>query len=168
MRGKFDIRELALPVGSISLAIYLVTQQVIDDFPRSTLTYSLILAVPLVVLSCAVVWQRIAVHLRNSALDRERIHTDSHPKGPSQRGNAGRLIAFLLLTVILIFILSKIGYIISFGVFLAASSWLLGVRSVRTISLTVCAGVLFIYLIFVVWLQVPLPPGLLEHLRVWR
>ncbi len=67
----------------------------------------------------------------------------------------------LALSVLYVFVIFELGYFASTVVFLFAASWTIGIRDIRTLVITAAILIPAMYAFFVVFLQAPLPKGIL-------
>lgn len=90
---------------------------------------------------------------------RETIELISRRQAWRVGGIYGSLIGYVVLTQFL-------GYLVATIVFLSAESWLLGARGwLKIWSVAVMAALAFFW-VFQIWMQMPLPRGVLESLGV--
>ncbi len=67
----------------------------------------------------------------------------------------------LALSIVYVFVIFELGYFASTVVFLFAASWMIGIRDIRTLLLTAAILIPAMYAFFIVFLQAPLPKGVL-------
>ncbi|MBU5625652.1 tripartite tricarboxylate transporter TctB family protein [Oscillibacter sp. MSJ-2] len=80
-------------------------------------------------------------------------------------GITGKLVAFVLLVLATLLCFNFLGAVLCIFLFLLASMVILGVRSKLLLVLIPVVMDTFVYLVFKVWLAVPLPAGLLTFLK---
>ena len=90
-----------------------------------------------------------------------RPETEGEPAGFAV---TGKLAAFALLVLAALLSFNFLGAVLSLFLFLALSMAILGIRSKLALLLVPAAMVSFVYLVFKVWLAVPLPAGVLTFL----
>ena len=64
-------------------------------------------------------------------------------------------------SIVYLIVLDQVGFFVTTLIYLPIMIRLLGVRKIRTIGISTCGVVFFIYLIFGMFLRVPFPEGLL-------
>lgn len=80
-------------------------------------------------------------------------------------GISGKLVAFVLLVLAALLCFNLLGAVLCIFLFLLGSMVILGVRSKPLLILIPVVMDIFVYLVFKVWLAVPLPAGLLTFLK---
>ena len=80
-------------------------------------------------------------------------------------GVTGKLVAFVLLVLATLLCFNFLGAVLSVFLFLLVSLIILGVKNKLALILVPVVMVTFVYLVFKVWLAVPLPAGLLTFLK---
>ena len=77
---------------------------------------------------------------------------------------SGKLLAFLALTLVTLLLFKTLGFVICVFLFLLLSMLVLGVKNKLALLLVPLLMDVCTYLVFVVWLEVPMPSGLLTFL----
>jgi putative tricarboxylic transport membrane protein len=80
---------------------------------------------------------------------------------PDSRGWARVSLMFVALAISLL-VLNPLGFLITTTLFMLVVLYGLGVRSWFTLTATALLAAIGLYVVFAVWLQVPLPKGVLE------
>lgn len=80
-------------------------------------------------------------------------------------GITGKLVAFAALVLAALIGFNVLGAVLTVFLFLVVSMLILGVRSKLALVLIPLVMDIFIYLVFKVWLAVPLPAGIMTFLR---
>ncbi len=79
-------------------------------------------------------------------------------------GISKKLILYIVLVLSGLLLFDVIGALVCCWLFLVGAMWILDVRNKWVLLFVPLAEVIFIYFVFVVWLAVPLPEGLLTFL----
>lgn len=111
---------------------------------------------------------RQSVHFRREAEDSPAEEASGAEKaaGPEAGfGITGKLAAFTLLVLAALVCFRPLGAVVSIFLFLLISMLILGVRSKALLVLIPVVMDVFVYLVFKVWLAVPLPAGILSFLK---
>ncbi len=77
-----------------------------------------------------------------------------------------KVVFFIVSCSVYLAVLTRLGFIPSTALFIAAVSWFLGVRKMKTLIGVAVIVPLVLYLLFQVLLEVPLPAGILQFLYV--
>ncbi|MDH3230147.1 MAG: tripartite tricarboxylate transporter TctB family protein [Alphaproteobacteria bacterium] len=67
----------------------------------------------------------------------------------------------LAVSVLYVLVIFELGYFVSTFLFLFLASWLIGIRDLKTVTITAVILIPVMYGFFVVFLQAPLPKGIL-------
>ena len=172
---------LLFPALAIGYAVFALWEQLSGNYKEITTDYTLLLAVPVLVLAGVIILQEIfpllgrlvilrslfavpsadpsadpSMELEASAGSEETVEPEIRP------GGAFRVIALAGLALILVVGMEDIGYFLGFSLFSALVLWALGIRSLITI-LAISVGVaVMVHFVFVGILNLDLPPGILE------
>lgn len=85
-------------------------------------------------------------------------------KGAPDFGISRKLILFTAMVLITLLLFNIAGALVCCWWFLISAMWILDVRDIRVLIIIPLFEVIFVYFVFVVWLAVPLPEGLLAFL----
>jgi len=143
--GKIDWGEFIIPGIVLAYIIYNIGLQLFRSYRFSTVAYSMLLAIPLVLCCFAVivdVCRKGAEHDTSASVSPKRFR---------------KPVLFLGLSVLLLLIMPVIGYLISF--FLYISTLMLAFAVQGKIKIFAIAGVTtaIVYAIFDFWLKLSLP-----------
>lgn len=106
---------------------------------------------------------RQAIRFRKAPEDNSR---EAEASGPEPGfGITGKRVAFVLLLFAALVCFQPLGAVLTIFLFLLISMLILGVRSKVLLVLIPVLMDLFVYLVFKVWLTVPLPVGILSFLK---
>lgn len=156
VREKF--LELLLPAIAALYGLYALGEQYFHEARYSSLLYTLIITIP--ILLCGVFIARNVFKKSADSAEAEAKEAES----PPQVRNTRHLVFFIIGLIVMISLLSTLGYVICFSLFLILSFRGFGITSWKVI-LPVTAGVLlFVYLVFVVWLELEIPTGIWSSL----
>lgn len=72
------------------------------------------------------------------------------------------IIIFVIMTAIAVSVIMTLGYVITFGGYLIIMMYLLGIRDYKLLVGVPVGLILFLFLLFQLWLRVPLPKGILR------
>lgn len=72
------------------------------------------------------------------------------------------IIIFVVMTTIAVSVIMTLGYVITFGAYLIIMMYLLGIRNYKLLAGVPVGLILFLFLLFQMWLRVPLPKGILR------
>ena len=95
--------------------------------------------------------------------DKDRPGTETEP-APGQKAGIKKYGLFILLTALYLGFIPYIGFIICNLVFLTVCMLLLGVTRLRLLLILPAGATLGVYLLFQLWMQVPVPQGILSFL----
>jgi hypothetical protein len=138
-------------------AVWTVALAVLFQHQSLTLTDSAAL-LPRLLIACVIF---LSVLMVMNAVREERRESAPPSAAPI---NTPRLCAFTALLALYIFSVEPVGYFIATPLYIVASYSLLRATSLR-LSLCIAVGfTLFIYLLFMLFLHLPVPLGLLEEL----
>jgi hypothetical protein len=152
-KGKFWL-ELILPVLASVYGIYAITEQYLTGARYSSISYTALLAAPILVCGTVIVVKKV----RKAGADgSDTSADDTEPAGPTHFKRLGLFFAGMVATVALLEIL---GYIVAFFLFLTIAFRGLGARSPKVILLLTIGALVFIYLVFGLWLGLDLPMGI--------
>jgi len=143
--GKtIDYGELIIPVTVVAYIAYNLGMQFYEGYHTSTIAYGLLLAFPLLICLGSIVW----------GVFRGKVATRPHfaLKAP---------VMLLAVNALLVALLPFIGYQIAFAIYLVAAMRWFHVKSWLKIGLLTVAVVVIVHLVFVMWMEVPLPQGVL-------
>lgn len=76
-----------------------------------------------------------------------------------------KLVLFVIMSMVMLLLFEPLGAVLCIWLFLTGSMVLLDVKSKAVLLLVPLVETVFIYLVFKVWLTVPLPPGILTFLQ---
>jgi len=143
---KMPWGELFIPLLAVFYMIYTLGYQFINNYKTSTVNYSLFLSIPVLVCACAIFI---------------KVSTDQviEEKKPNY-GDYKKILEFLFVTITLIILINLLGYILAFFLYLISSLWLMGQHSIPKILAISSGVVLFIFIVFGIWLKLPLPTGI--------
>ena len=147
---KINWGELSIPALAILYAIYTLGPQITNNYHPNTIRYGLMLSLPIFICTIIIIL---------SMISKEKLRTES-PKLDVKKYKT--MIFSVILVIVFLLFLNKLGYIISFFVYLAVFLWLMGNRSLIKIITVSVAVTIFIHFVFATWLGVPLPAGILE------
>lgn len=157
-RGKmFVTRELAgrlaFPVLAVVVAGTLLFEQMNGGYRSDTSAYTYGLAVPVILFGCIQILIDVIGYYREAGT---REDSDVPPL------QWRRPLALLASVIVFIAVLEPLGYILSLAAFLVFAFWLLDIRRVIPVLTITTGTIAFIHIVFVLWLETPLPKGLLE------
>lgn len=149
--------NLIIPVLAIAYAVYMVWEQLAGSYRASTVNYALLTGGAVVLLSAAVIIRSLMA---------ARAEPDAaSKKTPADAGQTKRYVrgvAVFVLAALLVYSFEWIGYAIGFFAFSLATLQLLDVRSIA-LNVFIPLGIaLVVHFVFVNWLGLPLPAGLLR------
>lgn len=99
--------------------------------------------------------QDIHVYEEDDERMEEAVHT------AADFGISKKLVLFAVMVLAALLLFNVAGALVCCWCFLTGAMWLLDVRSKKVLIIVPLVEVIFIYFVFVVWLAVPLPEGLL-------
>lgn len=147
---KIPWGELVVPLAAVCYMIYTVGYQMMHHFRTATINYTIYLCLPIAISVCVIL---IRIFSAQPVQKEKSLDGDYLTVG-----------LFLVLTIAMVLLINFFGYILDFFLYLISCLWLMGTRSVPKI-LTISAGVVvFVILVFGLWLELPLPAGLLKGL----
>lgn len=138
-----------IPLIAILYGCYSISSQVVKGYQTSTIGYGLVIALPM--LLCAGVVLFKAVKNRKQEVRTEKKHS------LRPLGLLGGMIVFIALLPIL-------GYFLDIFLYLIILMWFFQVRRWSKLVAVALGTTLVIHVIFVLWLQLPLPQGLITGL----
>ena len=156
--GKYDIRlrkpgSLIFPFIVLLFCVaYLIQSR--DIFPNLTMILVRITFYAIVVFSLFVFKEEIQITTEKE--------TDSQQSSPRLFTDKSRKIWFFIIGMgIYIVMINQIGFIFSTLLFVSMIMYMLGIREKKILILLPVCLVILIYLMFNLWLMVPLPSGIL-------
>jgi Tripartite tricarboxylate transporter TctB family len=168
-----SLSELTFPILAIAYTVYVLSEQLFGGYRASTVTYALVIGIPILLLAGAII---VSLYFKAERPEisevRSTVATDAtepaaavatKPAVPAaSRGwlSKGRMPLFLALTAAAIFSLPWIGYLIGFTAYLVLAMLLLGMRRPLVLVSVAASLVAIIHFVFVVWLGMDLPAGL--------
>ena len=153
------------PGFALAVSIYLVVEQILGSYRPTGSYYIFGLAAPVILLALLQVREDLmASRKRQGDGDEPAAATGGQAEpgsGNRMRPNDRRVAIFIGAAVLSLILLSYLGYLLSFGLFLIATFWLLGFRKPLHVILLTAGTLLFIQLLFIEWLGTRLPEGIL-------
>ena len=168
---------LLFPALAIAYAVFSLWEQLSGNYKEITTDYTLLLAVPVLVLAGIIILQEIFPHFGRLMILRSLFAVPSADPSKELKASAGseetaepeirpggafRVIALVGLALILVVGMEDIGYFLGFFLFSALVLWALGIRSLITILAISVGAAVMVHFVFVGILNLDLPPGILE------
>ncbi len=164
---------LLFPALAIGYAVFSLWEQFSGNFKEITTDYTLLLAVPILVLAGVVFLHELFPRLGHLMIlrslfadpskDLEKIAgSEETVKLEIRPGGAFRVVALVGLAFILVVGIGEIGYFLGFFLFSGLALWVLGIRSPFTVLAISLGTALMVHFVFVGILNLDLPAGVLE------
>ena len=149
-----------IPILIILYSSYMIWEQFTGAYRESTRYYALFMGGVAIALALAVLVTDFIAHSRRTA---DGPQGDSAPERIPMRRYA-QIATVLVSAALLVFFLEWIGYLIGFFVFLVITLRTLDVRSPVQLLLIPAVTVAVVHVVFVTWLQLRLPAGVMRGL----
>lgn len=146
------------PVLVILYSSYMIWEQFAREQQASTRNYALFMGGIAIVLAVAALVGDLLKQHRPAHAEAE----EAPAAAPVPLANVVQVSIILASAIVLIALLSTVGYIVGLLIFTAVTAWALQVHSPITLVLLTVITVAVVHVVFVTWLQLPLPQGLLR------
>lgn len=150
---KLSWGELVIPGAAVVYSIYAILEQIIAELETKTVIYSVCLSLPIFI--CA----GIAVYL--VLRSKEEIETSDEARQTAAKARNNMLL-FLLWAVLFVVSISALGYFIAIFVYLGVFLYAMGERPWYKAAVLAAVASVAIHFMFVKWIGMPLPKGLLS------
>ena len=152
---KIQFGELIVPVIALLYVCYTITSQIVGGLHTDTILYSVFLAL------FTVVFALVCIAKNFTDQSEEKLEPE---KQAAHKSAIKRMLLFLGWAALILGSLPYLGYIISFTIYLFVMLWKLQVRPLKKTIIITLSSVLLIHFVFVVWVGLPLPKGILEEI----
>lgn len=125
----------------------------------ASMMFPTFLVIGILLFSVACFFQEVYVQKEITEKDGEAAGT-----GPGFQVSK-KLMLFMIMSMVMLLLFEPLGAVMCIWLFLTGAMFLLDVRSKKILLLVPLIETIFIYLVFKVWLAVPLPPGILALLQ---
>ncbi len=158
--------QFIVPVGAIAYSAYMILEQFRPGSNDSTRDYAMVAGGLAIVLSVAVIvralWS-IWSSRPAAASDEPESELPSEQKTEMRRRYI-QMGLLILATALLVAFFEPVGYVISFFIYMVATLLIVDVRSVKQILAISIVTTAIVHFLFVQWLGVTLPAGLLASI----
>jgi hypothetical protein len=155
------LSELLIPVLALVYVAYLLGTQIYDGYQTSTVVYGAVLASPVVVCACVILHKMFK---NSNKLKGTEGCADDENNGEVLGGwqKHKRPVILFAGIVSLVILMEPLGYLLAISGYLFFLMVCFGVRAWPKLLAVSIGTTAMIYLIFGLWLELPLPLGLLE------
>lgn len=160
---KSIYKYIIAAIGTLSFALLFYTNSFKLKESSAKLPRILMLLILLLTLGmlAEAYWKATHVSKKKKRID-EKMEEDEDPEESLAVINYKRAVAFGLMIASYIFLLKPIGYFIITPIFIVGTYIFLKATSIRNMLIIATGFTLFVYLIFVVFLKIPIPLGLMK------
>ena len=168
MNLRWILGALIVPLLAVAYALYAWWEQAEGAYREDTTQYMMVLIVPVLALAAMVILQSLFEGWRRAREERLRAGAPEEPDParatPADRGRFLRPTLLIAASLLLVLAIDRLGYVISFSLFVVAVLLAMGVRAPLRVAAIAISTMVLVHVVFIEILDQPLPRGLLESL----
>ena len=170
MNLRWILGALIVPLLAVAYALYAWWEQAEGAYREDTTQYMMVLIVPVLALAAMVMLQSLFEGWRRAREERLRAGAPEEPDparaaaAPADRGRFLRPALLIAASLVLVLAIDRLGYVISFSLFVVAVLLAMGVRAPLRVAAIAISTMVLVHVVFIEILDQPLPRGLLESL----
>ena len=159
---------LIVPLLAVAYALYAWWEQAEGAYREDTTQYMMVLIVPVLALAAMVILRSLFEGWRRAREERLRAgaseESDAAREAPADRGRFRRPALLIAASLLLVLVIDRLGYVISFSLFVVAVLLAMGVGAPLRVAAIAISTMVLVHVVFIEILDQPLPRGLLESL----